>query len=121
MEFNDIRITVNAISINVDFYQLRIVVNRAKSRYKPFEMISLMVFKDLVDHPNSRNAEMIKITEEKMEKNDGTTATQTVKVLEEKGYKISRTNQSQEGFWLELSRLAVSSAIFYELTVHAFP
>ena len=38
-------------------------------------MISLMVSKDLVDHPNLRNAEMIKITEEKMEENDGTTAT----------------------------------------------
>ena len=50
-------------------------------------MISLMVSKDLVDHPNLRNAEMIKITEEKMEENDGTTATQTVKLLEEKGYK----------------------------------
>ena len=84
-------------------------------------MISLMVSKDLVDHPNLRNAEMIKITEEKMEENNGTTATQTVKLLEEKGYKISRTTQSQEGFKLELSRLAVSSAIFYELTVHAFP
>ena len=56
-----------------------------------------------------------------MEENDGTTATQTVKLLEEKGYKKSRTNQSREGFKLELSRLAVSSAIFYELTVHAFP
>ena len=43
-------------------------------------MISLMVSKDLVDHPNLRNAEMIKITEEKMEENEGTTATQTVKL-----------------------------------------
>ena len=84
-------------------------------------MISLTVSKDLVDHPNLRNAEMIKITEEEIEENDGTTATQTVKLLEEKSYKISRTNQSQEGFKLELSRHAVSSAIFYELTVHAFP
>ena len=41
---------------------------------------------------------MIKITEKKMEEDDGTTAMQTVKLLEDKGYKISRTNQSQEGF-----------------------
>ena len=64
---------------------------------------------------------MIKITEEKLEEDDGTTVTQTVKLLEDKGYKISRTNQSQEGLKLEISRLTVSSAIFYELTVHAFP
>ena len=80
-----------------------------------------MVSKDLVYKPSELNAEMIKITEEEMEDDDGTTTTQTVKLSEDKGYKISRTNQSQEGFKLELSRLEVSSAIFYELTVHAFP
>ena len=41
-----------------------------------------------------------------MEEDDGTTATQTVKLLEDKGYKISRTNQSQQLSWF-----AVSSAI----------
>ena len=40
MEINDFRITGNTFPINTDFYQLRLVINRAQPRYKLFEMIS---------------------------------------------------------------------------------
>ena len=80
MEFNDFRITINALPINADFYRLRLVINRAQPRNKLFEMISHMVSKDLVDH-RSLNTE--RITDEKIEEDDGTTATKTVKLLED--------------------------------------
>ena len=53
-------------------------------------MISHTVSRDLVDHP-SLTQKMIKIIEEKIEEDDETTASQIVKLLEDKGYNISRT------------------------------
>ena len=41
--------------------------------------------------PSKLNTEMIKIIKEKMKEDDNTTATQMVKLLEDKRYKVSRT------------------------------